>query len=259
MVRAFTQTDLGGPGAPPPPLPRTPTELEVRQILESWRPQKLRRLAYATLFASRESGLIILRTYYGEGSDELMEEVIYRRWFLNWAIQKLSEMFPSKERMRRIKCVGHFKDVTESSWVSLFQAYLGLEQLKIEDWGLNEASSLLYALRWLNNGGDETVRVLCSKLKSVSISGVPYTPSFMSTARSTFAMRASPLLMQTPLALRLHMLACDHTYSADAQDDDVQDLRQHGVEASIQVEDVREYLILAALQWGVSVKCDEDP
>ena len=72
-------------------------------------------------------------------------------------------------------------------------------------------------------------------------------------------MRASPLLMQTPLALRLHMLVCDHAYSADAQDDDVQDLRQHGVEASIQVEDVREYLILAALRWGVSVDCDEDP
>ncbi|EJF67190.1 hypothetical protein DICSQDRAFT_165022 [Dichomitus squalens LYAD-421 SS1] len=195
------------------------------------------------------------------GSIELMEDVMHRCRLLEWAIQRLSKIFPGKECMRRFKGIGDFRDVKEPSWVALFQAYPLLEHLEVEGWGVNDASGLIFALRWLDNAREPgIVDVVCSKLKSISISGVLYTPELMSAARDTLMRRAKP---STQLALQLHMLACDDAaaYPSDARDDDIEFLRKQGVDAAIRVESLLDHLTRVALQCGVpveSVECDNE-
>ncbi|KAK3897826.1 hypothetical protein C8A05DRAFT_38591 [Staphylotrichum tortipilum] len=62
LVRAFIQSD------PPEtePAPVTPSPEQIRNILEPWRPQKLRRIAHEHANSGPSCQFYFLRTYYGD-------------------------------------------------------------------------------------------------------------------------------------------------------------------------------------------------
>ncbi|RYP24056.1 hypothetical protein DL765_000784 [Monosporascus sp. GIB2] len=57
-------------------ISRAPTSDEILEVLEPWRPLKLRRIATEISRNQGKGDLIILRTYYGGDSDERMAEIL---------------------------------------------------------------------------------------------------------------------------------------------------------------------------------------
>ncbi|WQF83339.1 hypothetical protein CDEST_08353 [Colletotrichum destructivum] len=76
LLQSFMETDVLPDGwtAPGDSVSRVPTVEEVRDILAPWRPQKVRKIAHQYL--GRGNQYIILRTYYGQDSDDKMAAIL---------------------------------------------------------------------------------------------------------------------------------------------------------------------------------------
>jgi hypothetical protein len=76
LVAAYIDEDVLDPALLASPPTREPTTTEIADILEPWRPQKLRRIASA-LLAKRADRFYVLRTHYGGGE---ADDIKVRTW-----------------------------------------------------------------------------------------------------------------------------------------------------------------------------------
>ncbi|KAI1793173.1 hypothetical protein LXA43DRAFT_1127850 [Ganoderma leucocontextum] len=196
--------------------------------------------------ASGGSFVYDLRT---TASIDLDHDMEFRCWAVDWALQALPRLFPSGARMRTIRCAARLRDVDEKTWVGVLQAYPALEELGVDGCGTEDVSQLFIALGWPSQG----TNVMCRTLNRLAVRSAVYTPEFMAEVARCFNHRwyySRGAAART--VLQLGMVICDHPYSPEHQTQDVAKLKESGVDAYIQAENIWDVLKAIELECGLS-------
>ena len=115
----------------------------------------------------------------------LVEDVKFRHSVVDWAIQTIPHLFKSNTRMRTIRCAASCRNVVESSWVAMFQAYAALKELAVDGSGMADLGDLFVALRCSR---PET-NVMCQTLRRIVVNRAVYSPKFMEEVARCFLHR----------------------------------------------------------------------
>ena len=163
----------------------------------------------------------------------LAQDVEARYAAVDWALQALPSLFPSRTRMRTIQCTANLDRVQEKNWVGVFQAYPALEELLVDGSGTADLSRLFVVLRWPTQASS----VMCQKLRRVAVRGAIYTLAFMEEVERCFLLRhynSGGAAAQT--AFQLGVVVCDYPCSLADRSLDVARLKRYGVDTEISAE-----------------------